>query len=139
MAVRGLRIRWSYSPGFDGNLQLPSKSLRVALANTYGDCNGNAYCNSDSDSDAYCYRGAEVYADTAAASHTAAPALRPAFTQFVRGLAKQFASPRKAVSCLCQSASSQKMNVERVGPTAASPPGICEALVRRRFQQKKLF
>jgi hypothetical protein len=105
----------------------------VALAYTHGNRNGDSDCN------AYCYRCAEVYADTTAASHTAASALRSWFTQFVRGLANCFASPRKAVSCLSQSASSQKMNVERVGPAAASPPGICEALVRRRFQQKKLF
>ena len=74
----------------------------VALAYTHGNRNGDSDCN------AYCYRGAEVYADTTAASHTGASAVRSRFTQFVRGLANCFASPRKAVSCLSQSASSQR-------------------------------
>ena len=38
--------------GLDGNLQLSSESLWVALANTHAYCNGNAYCNGD----AYRYR-----------------------------------------------------------------------------------
>ena len=66
---------WRYHNRLDGNLQLPSESLWVAVANTDAYCNGNAYCNAD----AYCYCSAEVYADTAAASHAAASALRPAF------------------------------------------------------------
>ena len=63
MAVRGLRIRWSYSFGFDGNLQLPSESLRVALANTYADSNRNAYCNCDCDGNCHGDRNSHTHAD----------------------------------------------------------------------------
>jgi hypothetical protein len=60
--------------------------IALAYADRDGDCN--------SDSDAYCYRGAEVYADTAAASHTAASAVRRAFnSRFLRGLVITRESP----------------------------------------------
>jgi hypothetical protein len=71
---------------------MPSESLWVALANTHGDCNGNAYCNAD----AYCYRGAEVHADTAAASHAAASWVRSESTVISSGTRDQLASPRNA-------------------------------------------
>ena len=44
---------------------MPGESLWVAFA----------YAHSDGNGDAYCYRGAEVYADAQAASHTAASAV----------------------------------------------------------------
>jgi hypothetical protein len=62
----------------------------VALANTYG------YCNSDSDSDAYCNTWRQNYPHTAAASHAAAPALRPAFNGHFFGDSRSLASPRNA-------------------------------------------
>ena len=65
MVVRGLRIRRCYCLGLDGDLHVPGESLCVAFAYTHSDGNG----------DAYCYRGAEVYADAQAASHTAASAV----------------------------------------------------------------
>ena len=90
MAVRRLRIRRNYCLGLDGNLLLPRESLRVAFANTHGDCNRNGYCyrnrkrKCDADcncnGDGYCYRGAEVYADAQAASDTSASAVRVCFS-----------------------------------------------------------
>jgi hypothetical protein len=90
MAVRRLRIRRGYCLGLDGNLQLPSESLRVALAYTHGNGNRNGYC----------YPGAEVYADAQAASHTSAAAVSPAFNGRFFGDSRSLASPRNA-QCGC--------------------------------------
>ena len=92
MASRRIRRSTGATNRLDGNLQLPGESLRVAFANTYAYCNGNATATATPTAT----RGAEVYADTAAASHAAASALRPAFNgRFLRGLA-MIASPRNA-------------------------------------------
>ena len=112
MAVRRLRIRRNYCLGLDGNLHLPRESLRVALANTHGDpngnggCIGNAYGNRNGNGDCignaygnrngYCYRGAEVYADAQAASDTPASAVRSALAHVSSGTRDQLASPRNA-------------------------------------------
>ena len=62
----------------------------IALAYTYADCNGNADCDGDADCPA------EVFADAQAASHAAAPALRPAFNGHFFGDSRSLASPRNA-------------------------------------------
>jgi len=63
-----------------------------ANAYSYGDCNGNAYCDTN------CNTWRQNYPHTATAAHAAASAVRPGFNGivFLRGLAKQFASPRNA-------------------------------------------
>jgi hypothetical protein len=60
MAGRRLRVRWNYYLGLDGNLHLSGESLRSALANTHGDCNGYGYGYCNCYGHAYCYRGAEA-------------------------------------------------------------------------------
>ena len=49
----------------------------VAFAYTHGYRNSNGYCIGD----AYCYRSTKVDADTAAASHAAASAVRSSLAQ----------------------------------------------------------
>src|SRR6267154_318489 len=111
MAIRRLRIRRGYCLGLDGNLHLPSESLWITLANTHGYCNckrnsdGDGYsdCNyngkCDGDGDGNCYCGAEIYADTQAASNTAASAVRSALAHVSTGTRVNFASPRNAYCC----------------------------------------
>jgi hypothetical protein len=54
----------------------------------------DAYTHRNGNGNAYCYRGAKVYANAQAASHTATSAVSSEFSaRFLRGLAKQFASP----------------------------------------------
>ena len=78
----------------DRNLQLSGESLWHPFAHADGNRNGNAYC----------YRGAQAYSFTAAASHAAASALRPAFNGRSFGDSRSLASPRS----LSQSALSSK-------------------------------
>jgi hypothetical protein len=72
MAIRRLRIRRCYCLGLDGNLQLPSESLCVAFAYTHSDSHSHCNCYANRNGDAYCYRRAEVYSITEAASYAAA-------------------------------------------------------------------
>jgi hypothetical protein len=66
--------------------------LWIALAYTNGNGNGNG----DSDCNAYINASAEGYSDTAAASHSAASAVRPAFNGRFFGDSRALASPRNA-------------------------------------------
>ena len=63
-----------------------------------------AYADGNRNGNAYCYRGAQAYSFTAAASHAAASALRPAFNGRFFGDSRSLASPRS----LSQSALSSK-------------------------------
>ena len=62
MAVRRLRVRRCNCLGLDGDLHLPSESLRVAFAYAHGNGNRNAYS----------YRGTEVDSLTTATSDAGA-------------------------------------------------------------------
>ena len=64
----------------------------------HADSNGNSYSNCYSDADAYCIANAKEYGHTTAASYTASSTVSLGVTcSFLRELAKQFASSRKAI------------------------------------------
>jgi hypothetical protein len=65
MAVRRLRVRRCNCLGLDGDLHLPSESLRVAFAYAHGNGNRNAYS----------YGGTEVDSLTTAPSDAGASAV----------------------------------------------------------------
>ena len=80
-----------YHNRLDGNLQLPGESLWVAFAYADGNRNVNGKGHSDS----------ETRSDAAAASHTAASALRPAFTVVPSGTRDHSRVPALYLRALC--------------------------------------